>query len=239
MGEGFSADGKNWTFEDLNLNTESRSKFAFSEQSRVGFEHEVGSELLAGSGPVTPSSQVLLGGSSVHEKKNTKEKGFPTTARAQRFELIDLGHGRHEILLEHDVEIRMEFTEENGTDIQVAIIECNEAKVSLGGDKNSTKRTLGKIVRIHAVGQVVLKQPGRSCFSDKLLWEAKGGQVFLEGNASVSDQRWGIASGERIILRKEDGRAEVKGGQGARSSLSLPPLPEFSFPRWLDGGKNN
>ena len=41
----------------------------------------------------------------------------------------------------------------------------------------------------------------------------------------------GEATGERIILHKDDGRAEVIGGKKGRSKLALPGLPAFSFPK--------
>ena len=53
----------------------------------------------------------------------------------------------------------------------------------------------------------------------------------LDGGAVVSDDHWGEAIGERIILHKEDGRAEVIGGKKGGRNYLCPDCRHFSFPK--------
>lgn len=233
--EGFEAEGREWTFQEIQKGA--RSRLAFTDDARVGFTHELGTLFAAGpSVPVIENSRVSPKGG--HRKKEpSKNRKFPTLAYAKKFELIDLGKGRHKFLLEKEVLLEIEFSEDNSSEIQLATISCDRAVVDLGPEDNSSIQAIGKILRIHAEGEVRMKQPGRFCSAQKFHWQAAGGEVVLNGEAVVLDDQWGEASGERIILRKEDGRAEVVGGEKGRSRLALPSLPAFTFPKFPGSSK--
>ncbi len=229
-GHGFQAEGENWEFEEIS--TAGRSRLVLSSQAKVAFADEVGT-LLAGSPSIPKKGYPKDSRKVTADKDNIVENAteFPTSAWAEKFELIDLGEGRHKFLLEGEVCIEMQFTESSDSEIELATIHCMDAVVDLATAQNAQRDALGKVVSIHAKGGVRMKQPGRSCQSNSLLWNAQDGLVTLDGNASVVDDQWGIAEGDRIILRKEDGRAEVVGPQNGRARLSLPALPSFSFPK--------
>jgi hypothetical protein len=227
-GEGFEAEGRQWSFEEVNKGA--RNRLEFSEDAKVAFAHEVGSLLALG--PEVPKENKEHQKSRTPANRSSIElRRFPTTAQAKKFELVDLGLGRHKFLLEENVHIEMEFYDANLSGKQLVTISCERAVIDLGQEDNASSQVIGKIVRIHAKGKVQLTQPGRSCIAENLIWNAKGGEVLLDGGAVVSDDHWGEAIGERIILHKEDGRAEVIGGKMGRSKLSLPGLPAFSFPK--------
>jgi hypothetical protein len=227
-GEGFEAEGRQWSFEEVNKGA--RNRLEFSEDARVAFAHEVGNLLALG--PEVPMENKEHRVNRTQGNRSSKElQKFPTIAQAKKFELVDLGKGRHKFLLEENVHIEMEFEDANLSGKQLVTISCESAVIDLGKEDNASSQVIGKIVRIHAKGKVQLTQPGRSCVAENLVWNAKGGEVLLDGGAVVSDEHWGEAIGERIILHKEDGRAEVIGGKKGRSKLSLPGLPAFSFPK--------
>ena len=225
-GDGFEAEGKGWSFETVDKGA--RNRLEFSQDARVGFAHEVGGLLALG--PQVPTDQAPLISRANHRNLEELRK-FPTLAQAKKFELIDLGKGRHKFLLEENVHIEMEFYDANLSEKHLATISCELAVIDLGKEDNSSSQVIGKILRIQAKEKVRLTQPGRFCAAENLIWNAKGGEVLLDGGAVVSDEQWGEATGERIILHKDDGRAEVIGGKKGRSKLALPGLPAFSFPK--------
>ena len=227
-GEGFEAEGRQWSFEEVKKGA--RNRLEFSEDAKVTFADEVGS--LFALGPKMPEEKNEHQLNRTPANRNSKEsRKFPTLAHAKKFELVDLGKGRHKFLLEENVHIEMEFDDANLSGKQLVTISCKHAVIDLGEEDNSSSQVIGKILRIHAKGKVKLTQPGRSCVAENLIWNAKGGELLLDGGAMVSDDQWGEATGERIILHKEDGRAEVIGSKNGRSKLSLPGLPAFSFPK--------
>jgi len=227
-GDGFEAEGRQWSFEEVKKGA--RNRLEFSEDAKVTFADEVGS--LFALGPKMPEEKNEHQLNRTPANRNSKEsRKFPTLAHAKKFELVDLGKGRHKFLLEENVHIEMEFDDANLSGKQLVTISCKRAVIDLGEEDNSSRQVIGKILRIHAKGKVQLTQPGRSCVAENLIWNAKGGELLLDGGAMVSDDQWGEATGERIILHKEDGRAEVIGSKNGRSKLSLPGLPAFSFPK--------
>lgn len=107
-----------------------------------------------------------------------------------------------------------------------ASIRCDVAEIFLGNGQDGQT----EISKIDASGSVKLTQVGRECWADHLQWDTNKSQVVLRGNARVLDAEWGEAAGEKILLEKGRGRAEVIGGKQGRSKLSLPNLTGFSFP---------
>ena len=211
-GSGFEAEGEGWSFEEKDR--AKKHRFTFKENTRIAFEHPF-SELLAGLPPASPNP-LLPPTQSSKKKKQENTNPFPSIAYAERFEVISLKDGGHQFLLEGNVSV----TTEN------ASISCESAEIQLskgsGGD--------GEVSGIHATGSVNLKQLGRECWADQLMWDANDSKVSLLGNARVMDDEWGEATGEKILLEKGKGRAQVIGGKQGRSKLSLPNLPAFSFP---------
>ena len=106
-----------------------------------------------------------------------------------------------------------------------ASISCESAEIQLSEGSDGD----GEVSGIHATGSVNLKQLGRECWADQLMWDANDSKVSLLGNARVMDDEWGEATGEKILLEKGKGRAQVIGGSQGRSKLSLPIFPRFLF----------
>ena len=211
-GSGFEAEGEGWSFEEKDR--AKKHRFIFEENTRIAFEHPF-SELLAGLPPASPNP-LLPPTKSAKEKKHENTNPFPSIAYAERFEVISLQDGGHQFLLEGKVSV----TTEN------ASISCESAEIQLSKGSDGA----GEVSAIHSIGSVNLKQLGRECWADQLMWDANDSKVSLLGNARVMDDEWGEATGEKILLEKGKGRAQVIGGSQGRSKLSLPNLPAFSFP---------
>jgi lipopolysaccharide export system protein LptA len=212
-GDGFEAVGGDWSFDERKPNQSQRVRF--DQETAIGFDDDF-DELLAGLppknvDPVTP------------KKKNKKPSSpiadvgpFPTHAYALNFELISLDAGGHQFILNGDVSV-------NTSD---ASIICDVAEIFLGSGQDGQT----EVSKIDASGSVKLTQLGRECWADHLQWDTNKSQVLLMGNARVLDAEWGEAVGEKILLEKGRGRAQVIGGKQGRSKLSLPKLNGFSFP---------
>lgn len=211
-GSGFEAEGEGWSFEEKDR--AKKHRFIFEENTRIAFEHPF-SELLAGLPPASPNP-LLPPSQSSKKKKQENTNTFPSIAHAERFEVIALKDGGHQFLLEGNVSV----TTEN------ASISCESAEIQLSKRKDGAV----EVSSIHAKGSVNLMQLGRECWADQLMWDANDSKVSLIGNARVMDNEWGEATGEKILLEKGKGRAQVIGGKQGRSKLSLPNLPAFSFP---------
>ena len=211
-GSGFEAEGEGWSFEEKDRTKNHR--FIFEENTRIAFEHPF-SELLAGLPPASPNP-LLPPTQSSKKKKQENTNPFPSIAYAERFEVISLQDGGHQFLLEGNVSVTTED----------ASISCESAEILLSKRPDGP----GEVSDIHATGSVNLKQLGRKCWADQLMWDANDSKVSLLGNARVMDDEWGEATGEKILLEKGKGRAQVIGGKQGRSKLSLPNLPAFSFP---------
>ncbi len=228
-GNGFTAFGRPWTFEQNEKDDSSR--LSFSEYANIGFDYELGSHFAGLPQSRSSSGSESFSGKTARDERadpSAKLEDFPTTAWAKRCELIDLGNGKHRFLLDGETEIRMEMEDVNGSGSQITTITCDQAIMELVDDKNQSNGI--EIKRVEASGDVVVKQPTRTCTAGTIEWEEDGRGLVLEGNAKVYDVKWGKAEGAKIILRKEDGRAEVVGGEG-RSKLSIPISPKFKFPK--------
>jgi hypothetical protein len=231
-GNGFSAYGSPWEFE---RNEQEEARLSFAEQANVGFDYELAPQFAELS---RKSNQTVAEDYALAQKKGKKWvrpplpdlEAFPTTAWAKSFLLIDHGNGKHQFELKGDVEIKMQMVDENGSGAQETIITCKQATLNLVNDRNNSQTKAGKIQKIDAQGNVVVKQPTRTCTAQSIHWHEDGAGLILDGNATVYDSKWGKAEGAKIILRKEDGRAEVVGGEG-RSKLSIPMSPKFRFPK--------
>ena len=226
-GDGFEAIGRPWTFEE-NI-TDARNCLAFSEQGKIGFESQVNAGFVGVSDEGVNKRSPKGKSTSIPDDKLSMDlpnfsKDFPTTAYGEKIDIFDLGDGRRRFLLQTDVFIEMQDMESNGSAPQVSTISCDWAELFLGSDGNSSTNLFGRISKIHALGKVKLNQPLRKSSADELKWSEQSGQVNLHGNAKVSHQKWGVATGEHIILLEEDGRAEVIGGNQGRSKLFLPAL---------------
>lgn len=211
-GNGFEAEGQDWSFEEQGRDDILR--FVFDENTRIAFEHPF-NELLAGL-PQSSSHPLLPPSKSSLKKKMENKNPFPSIAHAERFEVISLPDGGHQFLLDGNVSVNTED----------ASITCKFAEIKLSTRTDGP----GEVSSILATGSVNLKQLGRECWADQLEWDSNDSQVSLLGNARVMDGEWGVASGEKILLEKGKGRAQVIGGNQGRSKLSLPNLPAFSFP---------
>ena len=226
-GDGYEAIGRPWTFEE-NISG-GNHKLAFSERGKIGFDDNVDdgffnevSEIVETSSRNTSDQ---LAPEEIDEIDFSKE--FPTTAFAKLIEILDLGDGKRRILLEDDVQIKIEDLETNSSIQQYSTIVCNWAEIILGNQRLESKiDSFGKISKIHAKGNVELIQPLRRSSGEELKWSDKNAQIELLGNAQVYHQKWGKAQGEKIIISEKDGRAEVIGGNRGRSRLSLPALKQ-------------
>lgn len=231
-GNGFSAYGSPWEFE---RNEVDKARLSFAEQANVGFDYELAPQF---AGLSRDSSKVDADDPILRQRKGKNGvrdplpdlDDFPTTAWAQSFLLIDQGNGKHQFELKGDTEIKMQMVDENGSDTQETIITCEQATLNLVNERNSSQPSAGKILKIEANGNVMVQQPTRTCTAQSILWSEDGAGLILDGNATVYDSKWGKAEGSKIILRKEDGRAEVVGGV-ERSKLSIPMSPNFRFPK--------
>jgi hypothetical protein len=232
-GDGFEAIGKPWTFEE-NV-ASSRNRLAFSERGKIGFNEGIESGFVNGSGQgPSPGSRIrgnpLIQSSDKNITDEEFSKDFPTTAYGKKIELLDLGDGRRQFILEGDVFIKMLDLENNSSVPYYSTISCDWAELLLGKDGNTSSESFGQISKIHARGNVNLIQPLRKSSAGELNWTEESGRVYLFNNAKVFHQKWGEAQGEEIIVHEKDGRAEVIGGSQGRSRLILPPLGKTRKP---------
>lgn len=86
---------------------------------------------------------------------------------------------------------------------------------------------VGSIAKIIAIGNVVIDQYDRTAKADRAEIFPAEGKVVLTGNPSVTDAQ-GVVRGYRMVLHKDDRKAEVEGSpEGLRPSVTLPVLPEL------------
>tara|TARA_B100001248_G_scaffold260540_1_gene249035 strand:+ start:54050 stop:54661 length:612 start_codon:yes stop_codon:yes gene_type:complete len=86
---------------------------------------------------------------------------------------------------------------------------------------------VGSIAKIIAVGNVVIDQFDRTAKAERAEIFPSKGEVVLMGNPSVTDSQ-GVVRGYRMVLHKDDRRAEIEGSpEGARPSVTLPALPNL------------
>jgi len=232
-GDGFEAIGKPWTFEE-NV-ASSRNRLAFSEQGKIGFEEEIESGFVNGVGQSHGEASNLMSNSPEpfsdgNQTDQGFSKDFPTTAYGKKIDLLDLGDGTRQFILENDVLIKMLDLETNSSVPHYSTITCDWAELFLGKDDNATGESFGQISKIHALGNVKLNQPLRKSSAGELRWSQESGLVYLFKNAKVFHQKWGEAQGEEIIIHENDGHAEVIGGSEGRSRLILPPLGKNKSP---------
>ncbi|MGZ0655568.1 LptA/OstA family protein [Coraliomargarita sp. W4R72] len=83
-----------------------------------------------------------------------------------------------------------------------------------------------EVERIEAYDNVVIKQAGRTATANKAIILPKEGQVVLEGQTVVEDDR-GRVAGHRMTLLQGQRRAIVEGGgpDGERARITLPAMP--------------
>jgi lipopolysaccharide export system protein LptA len=85
-----------------------------------------------------------------------------------------------------------------------------------------------QVQTINAYEDVVFEQIGRKATADKATIRPVEGEIVLEGNVVITDDR-GKVSGHRIRMHKGDGRAIVE-GDGTEGSRARITFPEMDFP---------
>ncbi len=213
-GNGFEAIGQDWQWQ--NSAEDGSNQMIFNRKGAVTFTHGLGGFF------VYSDAKDEMVCSPVAEDHNETEQIpnlVPTVAHADYMEFLGTGERTHRFLLVGHVSVE-------GSNL---FLTCNKMEVLFNKEDNSTGAKIGKISSMEAVGEVFLKQFGRTSRGDRMTMDVKEGTVVLTGRASVVDEEWGEASGETVILEKGKERAKVLGGQGNRPRLELPPLPDFGF----------
>ena len=95
------------------------------------------------------------------------------------------------------------------------------------GDKDATVTELRKIMKIIVVGNVKLKQAGRSAESGRAEFFPEDKKVLLTDNPVVTDAQ-GTVSGEEIEWFHGQRKAVVRGGQ-QRVRVTLAPIPDLGY----------
>ena len=213
-GNGFSAMGNDWQWN--NSVKGGRNQMIFKRDGKVIFNKGLEGFFVVPSNKDEPTCIPI-------EEEGNQTTGeivnIPTIAQADYLEFLSIINNSHLFLLDGNVNIE-------GDNL---FLTCDKIEVLFVKDANLTSSEIGKISRMDAKGNVILRQGGRTSYGDTMLLDVKLGTVLLNGQARVVDDEWGEASGDRIILEKGKRKARVLRGNGRRPKLELPPLPDFGF----------
>ena len=213
-GNGFTASGKDWIWN--NSTKRGKNQISFRQRSIVTFKEGLGSFFAMDKREPQFSCNYEIN----DEKKNDSNKSLKLTiAEADYLEFLSIEENSHRFLLDGNVSVE-------GINL---FLTCEKMEVLFNKDENTSSSPVGKISMIYATGYIVLKQDGRTSFSDSMTLDLREGTAFLRGNARVVDDEWGEAAGETIILEKGKRMAKVLGGKNGRPKLELPPLPDLGF----------
>ena len=98
-------------------------------------------------------------------------------------------------------------------------------------DMSSGAVKVGAIKKIIAIGNVVINQKGRHATAGKAIILPDEEKIILTENPVVTDDQ-GTVTGFRMTLLRGQNRAVVEGGpKGERSTVVLPVMPDFGFPK--------
>ena len=85
-----------------------------------------------------------------------------------------------------------------------------------------------QVQTINAYEDIVFEQSGRKAVADKATIRPIEGEIVLEGNVVIEDEK-GKVSGHRVRMHKGERRATVE-GDGTEGSRARITLPEMDFP---------
>lgn len=213
-GNGFTATGKDWIWN--NSTKRGENQISFRQRSVVRFKEGLGSFFAMD----TKKHKFSCDSEINNEKKNDSNKSLKlTVAEADYLEFLSIEENSHRFLLDGNVSIE-------GINL---FLTCEKMEVLFNKDENASSSPVGKISMIYATGDIILKQDGRTSYSNTMTLDLREGTAYLRGNARVVDDEWGEAVGETIILEKGKRMAKVLGGKNGRPKLELPPLPDLGF----------
>ena len=213
-GSGYLAEGKRWLWK--NEIEDGEQLMAFQENGKVLFEDDLLIER-------NTESRGSIDENQSDSEAVEKKKLFKTLAQAEYIEVLELSPIQNRFLLKKKVEVR-------SIDLNIS---CDSMEIFFDKDSNRTKnsKSLGRISRIVAIGNVQMFQDGRNSFADGLRIDVISGEAVLSGNARVEDEDYGVAKGNEIILERGKRRAKIVGTDEERPSLQLPEIPDFGFPK--------
>lgn len=113
-----------------------------------------------------------------------------------------------------------------GTNLNLTSDELHITAVKQG-DKDATLTTMGKIMKIIAIGNVSIDQEGRIAESGRAEFFPEERKVLLTGNPVVTDAQ-GTVSGEEIEWFHGQRRALVRGGK-QKVKVTLSTLPNLGY----------
>ena len=210
-GIGFQAKGKTWEWRERD--SMGIHRMTLADKGVVKFDSSVPA-ILTTTNSAEPKVNDLL---------SEENKGVPveeTIASAEVIEFLSYESGAYKFSLAGNVFIE-------GQDLSIS---CSNMEIIIDRDDNQSESKFGSISSVFAEGQVEMKQIGRICRANQITLNTLDGTGVLEGNASVEDEQWGTATGERILLDKSSGKARVEGMEKQRPQVVLPNLGEFRLP---------
>ena len=214
LGNGFYVSGKDWIWTSETETGE--NQMIFNRRGKITFKQGLDGFFAMDKRDNYKSCESEI----VAEQKTPNDKHLkPTVAEADYLEFLSIEQNSHRFFLNGNVSV-------DGMNL---FLTCEKMEVLFNKDENTSSSPVGKISMIYATGDIVLKQDGRTSYSDNMTLDLKEGTAFLRGNARVVDDEWGEAVGETIILEKGKRMAKVLGGKNGRPKLELPPLPDLGF----------
>ena len=213
-GNGFYVTGKDWIWTSTTEMGE--NQMVFKKRGKIRFNQGLGNFFAMDTREDYKSCEAEI---DAEQKESNNKNLKPTVAEADYLEFLSIEENSHRFLLNGNVSV----------DGKNLFLTCDKMEVLFNKDENTSSAPIGKISSIYATGDIVLKQNGRTSYSDNMTLDLKAGTALLRGNARVVDDEWGEAVGETIILEKGKRMAKVLGGKNVRPKLELPPLPDLGF----------
>lgn len=150
------------------------------------------------------------------------EEAIPSTEDTQiESRELELVSEELETLFIFDGEVKI-----TGTNL---IVTCDRLEVRTRkiGEQGNSFGQIGPITQIKAMGNVDIRQAGRTANAEQAELYPEEGRILLTGNPVVRDLQ-GEVSGKRIILMRNQRRAIVEGGEN-RARVRLGQLPNLGF----------
>jgi lipopolysaccharide transport protein LptA len=116
-----------------------------------------------------------------------------------------------------------------GTDLNLTSDELHITAVKKG-DKDATVSEMGNIMKIIAIGNVKMKQAGRTAESGRMEFFTEDKKVLLTGNPVITEEDRTV-SGDEIEWYAGLRQAIVRGSKDNRVTVTLGALPVTGFDR--------
>lgn len=173
--------------------------------------------------PALLVSGALFSATGVHAQAAADEEAPKTIIESDALELVT-SEGYNRFFFRGNVQVTATNMTASCEEMEVVASRTPES------DPDATIGQIGAIQRIVAVGDVVIRQAGRTAEAGRAEIFPDEGRVVLTENPRVTDERGVVATGPRMIL-EEGRRARIEGLEG-QPGLERPRvvLPTATIP---------